>query len=86
MTGQNTRIAWTANLQNNPEAKKDFEETLVHSTQVLKRLKDILEEREAGLDKIDYSLSTFDNPSWSHKQANILGRRAELEWIKQLLT
>jgi hypothetical protein len=77
---------WTANVVNNFEEKTSFEEYLRNNTRLLTRLKQIIEDKENALDKIDYSLSSYDNSNWSHKQAHINGRRAELVAFKQLLT
>lgn len=78
-------IIWTAHLQNNPDAKKDFESALQHSTVALSRLLEIIEISKDSLDKIENTSSSYDNPGWSHKQAHINGKRAALKDIEQLL-
>lgn len=80
-------IQWTANITNSSkETKESFEDLLRNSTKILDRLVQIVEERERSLDKIDYSLSSYENPNWACKQAHINGRKAELQALKQLIT
>lgn len=79
-------IVWTAHLTNSPKEKQDFERAVILSTEVLNRLRQILEDREKSIDKLDFSLSSYDHASWPYKQAHLNGRRAELVEIKQLLT
>ena len=78
-------VTWTAHLQNNPKDKKDFEDQLAHSNNVLARLKTIIEDKEKSIDRAEFSVSSYESPGWSHKQAYLNGRRAELAELKQLL-
>ncbi len=78
-------IQWTANIANK-DTKESFEDLLRNSTKILDRLVQMCEERERSLDRIDFSLSSYDNPNWENKQAHINGRRAELQALKQLIT
>jgi hypothetical protein len=78
--------AWTANIANDPEAKASFEDYLNNNSRLLTRLKDIIEEKEKVLSKSELSLTSYDSIGWSHKQAHINGRRAELAELKQLIT
>lgn len=79
-------IAWTAHLANKPDEKKQFEDTVIHSKAVLDRLKQLIEEKELAIDRIEYTPSEYETAGWSHKQAHLNGRRAILTDIKNLLT
>lgn len=79
-------MQWTANVANDPSAKQSFEDYLSNNQRLLLRLKEIIEDKEKSTDDKDFSLSSFDNPSWAYKQAHINGRRAVLNEIKQLIT
>jgi hypothetical protein len=78
-------VRWTAHLANKDKDKADFVQSLMHSNEVLTRLKQIIEENQTSLDKIEFQLSSYDDVNWSAKQAHINGRRAAYEEIKQLL-
>ena len=79
-------IRWTAHIANSPEEKESFERTVRTSTTVFDRLVQIIKEKEAAIDRIDYQPSTYEDAGWAYKQAHLNGRRAELAEIKQLLT
>lgn len=76
---------WTANIANDPELKASFEDYLGNNSRLLTRLKDIIEDKDKALSKTELSISSYDSIGWSHKQAHINGRRAELAELKQLL-
>jgi hypothetical protein len=75
--------AWTQNLQG--DAKKDFEQIVRNSTQLLKRLKDIIEANERAQNNLSFSLSDFSDPNWSHKQAFRNGKLSALKELKELI-
>jgi hypothetical protein len=75
---------WTRHIRD-PKAKADFESILKNNTQIFQRLKEILEEREAELNKQSFSEADFTDPNWSHKQAHRLGRLGEITKIKEIL-
>lgn len=77
-------MIWTKNLKD-PEVKKRFESTLWGSKPVLDRLHQILSEEEAEVSRTEVSADSYDNPSWSHKQAHRNGQRAMLRKIQQLI-
>lgn len=79
-------IAWTKHLANEPEAKKQLEDTIRNSTTVLSRLLDILKDKRTALNQVETKLESYDNPSWAHKQAFLNGKRAEVEEVINLLT
>jgi hypothetical protein len=75
--------AWTQHLP--PEKKKDFEALVRNSTQLLTRLKQIIEDRERELNNSNYSIDDFKDPNWSHKQAYRNGELTELKRLKEII-
>lgn len=75
-------VKWFKHLKGNDQ--KDFEVTLRNSTLVLGRLREILQEDLRGLEKVEMSESSYENPSWAYNQAHINGRKAELTKLLQL--
>jgi len=75
---------WTSGLDEN--SKADFERMAKSASPVLQRAIEIIEAREKELDQEEYSMDSFDNPSWAYKQAALVGRRSELRSLKQLLS
>lgn len=74
---------WTRHLP--PAQQEDFSKLVRNSTQLLTRLKSILEERERELNQVSFSVDDFKDPNWSHKQAHRLGSLAELKRLKDLI-
>lgn len=79
-----THMLWTTNVINNPEEKESFETYLQNNQRLLKRLNEIIEDKENAIDRSETQISSYDNPAWIYKQAHINGRKAALAEIKQL--
>lgn len=77
-------LVWTKHLKTAKE-KENFESLLRNSTQVLTRLKQILEEKESDLVSAQTRLEDYDTPSWAFKEAHRHGRQAELKALKELI-
>lgn len=77
-------LVWTKHLKTAKE-KENFESLLRNSTQVLSRLKQIIEERETDLAATQTKLEDYDSPSWAFKEAHRHGRQAELKTLKELI-
>lgn len=75
--------AWTQHLSG--DAKSDFEKIVRNSTLLLTRLQQIIDEKEKALLGTSYSLSDFEDPNWSHKQAFRNGQLADLKFFKTLI-
>lgn len=75
---------WTANVINNPEEKQSFETYLTNNERLLKRLAEIISEKQIPLLAKEFSLSSYKDAGWAYEQAHINGRMAALEEIKQL--
>lgn len=79
--GLDTR--WTRHLEG--QAKADFEMLVRNSTQVLTRLKAIIEEKDQEIQNTSYTLSDFDSPAWAHKTAFRNGQLSLLRQLKELI-
>ena len=78
------RVIWTQHIKDEKK-KEDFRQLLKNSTQVLGRLRMILDEEEKGLDTQETTSKDFDNPNWQFKQAFRNGDRARLRQIRNLI-
>ncbi|MDE2102793.1 MAG: hypothetical protein KGL39_36450 [Patescibacteria group bacterium] len=76
-------IRWTRHLSQSE--KSSFEDLVRNSTQILKRLKEIFQEREAEINSAQLSLSDFDSPNWTHKTAFRNGQLSVLKQMKDLI-
>lgn len=74
---------WTKHLQ--PTEQASFEETLQNSGFVLRRLRDILKEDLATVEREDATLESFDDPNWIHRQAARIGEKSRIRKTLQLL-
>jgi hypothetical protein len=76
-------IAWTKHLKD--KDKEDFEVIVRNSTRLLKRLKEIAEEKETEVMNTSLSLNDFSTPNWSHKTAYRNGQLSVLRLLKELI-
>ena len=75
---------WSSHL---PKEEQDrFQNIVRHSSQVLERLKDIIEEAEQQLENSELTIEAYNNPSWSHKQAHKNGLKQAYRNIKKIIT
>jgi hypothetical protein len=79
----NLPVVWTKHLKDE-KAKKEFEAYLRNSTQLVTVLLNILDDQERSLQSIENSITQFETPSWSERQAWINGRHAQIRAIKDL--
>jgi len=75
---------WTSHLKDPVEIER-FQSTLAGSRTVLERLKAIIEESEKAIEATEVDPKSYDNPSWSHKQAFYNGAKSQLKLIKRLI-
>ena len=75
---------WTNHLKT-PELKESFANSVIGSKQVLDRLSQILRQEDEEITRTELSVSEYDNPNWSHKQAFKNGQRSVYRKL-QLLT
>lgn len=76
---------WTKNLTEQAD-KERLQKTILGSRVALDRLKELIEEEVKALDNQEASLTDYDSPSWSHKQAHRNGERGFAKKIIELLT
>ena len=77
-------IEWIRHLKTKQE-QEEFEKSLRHTTEVLSRLRTIVEEKIQSVDREEISSSSYENPAWAYKQAHANGERAGLTKVLQLL-
>lgn len=78
-------IKWTSNLTTEEEINS-FRNQVFAAKPVLDRIHQLLDEKEAAVDRSEIQLSEYDNPNWSHKQAFKNGVRAACADLRLLLT
>jgi hypothetical protein len=78
-------INWVKNLSD-PKLQEDFKRTVLSARPVLDRLKELIEEKEATLDRAELSVTAYDVPNWDAKQAHMNGIRAAYKGIYTLIT
>lgn len=78
-------IKWTSNLQTEDEINS-FRNQVYAAKPVLERVRQLLDEKEAAIDRSEINPSTYENPSWSHMQAYKNGIRAACSDLRLLLT
>jgi hypothetical protein len=75
---------WTSHLKSD-EAKQNFENQIINSVDVLRRLNAILNHYEKSLDRTETSIDTYALPNWEHRQAHKNGNREIIQRIKTLI-
>lgn len=76
-------LEWTKGLEG--KEKESMEEVVRHSTMVLQRLLNIVDDKLAVLERKESDFSTYENPAYPIIQGHINGKRASLEEIRRLL-
>lgn len=77
-------LDWTKNLKTQDERDELLQR--LKNSEVLDRLRELIEEYEQNLDRSEISEQVFDKPNWDVRQAWKLGYRAHLNKMKELLT
>lgn len=77
---------WTQHLKDDPDKQDRFRNEIISSANVLDRLKEILIEEDNTIDRSELAISSYDSPSWAHKQAYKNGYRAALAVVSQVVT
>lgn len=73
-------LDWVKNLDN----KEEFEKYLRNSTLLVKRLRQIVQDRLQVLEKDSINRKNYDSPSWAYQQADYNGEVRGLQYILQL--
>ena len=76
---------WTKHISDKDE-KAAFEKEIRSSVEVLRRLKKLLEDKEATLERSELDPTAYNSPSWAYLQAHKNGYRSALNHLKQLCT
>ena len=78
-------IKWTSNLKDEVEIN-NFRNQVFAAKPVLDRVRQLLDEKEAAIDRSEVNPETYNNPNWSHMQAFKNGIRAACGDLRLLLT
>jgi hypothetical protein len=78
-------IKWTSNLKDEVEIN-NFRNQVFAAKPVLDRIRQLLDEKEAAIDRSEINPETYNNPNWSHMQAFKNGIRAACGDLRLLLT
>lgn len=76
---------WTKNLADNDE-KQRFENSLQGSETVLNRLKELLDEKIAEIDRSNLTLRQYQSPNWAFETAHKNGMISAYNAVKDLVT
>lgn len=76
-------LEWSKHLP--AKDRKDFEAAVRHSTLVLGRLDELIQDRLDSIDQTESNRDTYENPAYGYMQAHLNGRKAALKDLKQLL-
>lgn len=76
-------ISWLSHLQG--KAREDFKKTVLNSTLVLGRLRDILTQQLESLTLSELDPDQFEEASWSYHAAYRFGQRAAYKEMIRLL-
>jgi len=76
-------VEWTKGLTG--KDKEDMETVVRHSTIVLQKILDIVDDKLGVLERKEIDFSTYENSAYPFIQAHINGKRASLEEIRRLL-
>lgn len=75
---------WTKNLKTTEE-QDNFNNQLLGARPVLQRLNELLQEKEAELDRSERTQKAYENPNWAYLQAHRNGCANMLASIKDLI-
>ena len=73
--------AWTQHLKSEEE-KERFKLSVLSARPVLERLQELINNREAEMEKLELDTTTYDRPNWDYRQAHNNGFRACLRALK----
>ena len=67
------------------QQKADFQTVLLNNTTLFRQLLKILKERHETIEKRSYDEETYKTPDWASLEAFRNGKRAELEFLADLI-
>lgn len=77
-------IDWTKHLTD-PEEKSRFTAQVENSRPVLRRLQQILAEKELTLDRVEMNIGVYNTDNWAYRQAHKNGNREMLWFLNKLV-
>lgn len=75
---------WTSHLTD-PDDKARFQNSVLGSKPVLKRLTQLIDEDVSKLEKVETNVAAFDLPNWEYRQAFYNGSKAAYNALKKLI-
>lgn len=75
---------WTTNVANARGDKEAFEQYIANNARLLKRLREILDEKLSAITQAENASTSYTDAGWVYKQAHLNGRRSVLQEIIQL--
>lgn len=79
-----SRVPQAWRQYNTAEDFKRIEELMVHNPFFLQQILKQIDAIEAQIDRQEITMSDYESPSWSHKQAHRNGQRQFLEQVRSL--
>lgn len=77
-------LPWLSNLKTEEE-KKEFLDLISYNSRVLRRLREILQEKYKALESTETTISDFSDTNWAYKQAYRNGEKTGLKDALALL-
>src|SRR5215831_13560135 len=77
-------VQWTKHLQD-PVEKENFTAQIKNASTVLRRLKDLLDDKEKEIDDSETSFTAYNVPNWDYIQAHKNGYRSCLRHLRELV-
>ncbi len=78
-------VAWTKHLKTEAE-KEQYRQSLTRVKWVIDDLKKLIHSNLTSLEDAEISPKSYENPSWSHRQAHTNGYKQCLRDFNKLLT
>jgi hypothetical protein len=77
-------LNWTRHLKDPAEVDR-FQNEILRSKDVLKRLQEIIQEKHDSIENVELSLEAYNNPNWAYRQAHVNGYKSAIKRFVKLL-
>ena len=84
MASNKLSTLWVKHLKD-PEEIDKLNKAILGSVVIRNRLTQIIKEKLESIDNTECSVSDYDSPSWSHKQAHRNGQKTALNEVLKLI-
>lgn len=64
--------------------KEEINGLVGNNTKVLELLKEVIDNMEQSVEALEMKEDLYDNPNWSHRQADLIGQKRVINKIKSL--